>query len=99
MRILILVLSLSFLSISSCKKDDEYQSDGIITGQDLSLCGCCGGWFIEIDNTTYRFYELPQGSDFTLDNATFPVTVKLNWKMMDNACLGDEILIEDIVAN
>ena len=99
MKHLLLALSITLLTFSACNKDDAYQNTGIITGPDYSMCMCCGGWLIEIDNTTYRFYELPEGSDFNLEKPTYPIMVKLNWKMKDPTCMGDEIVLEDVIMN
>ncbi|MGB0931084.1 MAG: hypothetical protein ACPGVB_09930 [Chitinophagales bacterium] len=79
---LLLILS-SFLS--ACEK--EYTKDtGVITSPDSGYCGCCGGWFIEIDAKTYRFRELPENSNLDLENETLPLHVKLHWKKDDGSC-------------
>jgi hypothetical protein len=71
-------------------------SEGQIQGPDFSMCACCGGWFISIDNDRYRFYELSEESDLDLENETFPITVRLNWRKREHQCLGDEIIVEAI---
>lgn len=96
MKKLIFTFSLALFTFSSCYKDVSYKNNGIITGQDDRMCMCCGGWFIDIDNTTYRFYELPPSSELNLENKTYPILVKLNWIIKDETCLGDEIIVEDI---
>ena len=85
------------LSIASCSlEEDEFRSIGTITGYDTRECSCCGGFYIEIDNTTYRFYDLPNNSELNLENPTFPIYVKLDWTKDANACLGDEIIVSRI---
>jgi hypothetical protein len=73
-----------------------YHSTGKITGSDMRKCVCCGGWFIDFNDSTYRFYELPDNSDINLENAVFPIVVKLNWSVVNQPCLGDEIAISSI---
>jgi hypothetical protein len=84
--------------ISACA--DEVNSDfkdiGTITGEDFRRCMCCGGWFININSETYRFNELPENSDIDLSSEEFPIQVHLDWISVENACLGDEIIIERI---
>jgi hypothetical protein len=73
-------------------------SDGIITGPDLSMCPspCCGGWFIKIDTITYGFDSIPTNSNFTLENATFPIFVELDWERAKNICSNNRIVIKRI---
>jgi hypothetical protein len=68
-------------------------NSGAITGQDYRECACCGGFFIEIQNATYRFYKVPDNSNLNLENRDFPVYVELEWKKDPEACLGDEIIV------
>jgi hypothetical protein len=94
MKTMSYVLLIIFYCIlfSSCQEDD-FKSSGIITGYDIRECICCGGFFIDIENETYRFYEVPQNSRLNLDNPSFPIYVKLDWTKDPNACLGDEIIV------
>lgn len=76
-----------------CNEDDSMDS-GVITGIDVRECSCCGGFFIDIKDSTYRFQTLPAGSNIDLiNNPNFPINVELNWKMKDTLCLGDEIIV------
>jgi len=94
MKRIILVGIFLILGFSSCTEDEnEFMSNGTITGFDSRECVCCGGYFIVINDSTYRFFELPSGSKINLDNPTFPIYVKLNWAKADNVCLGDEIKV------
>ena len=82
------------LIISSCSADEnDNMSDGIITGIDVRECSCCGGYFIAIKDSTYRFYTLPAGNGVELENPVFPIYVKLEWAKADTVCLGDEIKV------
>ena len=96
MKLLIFAFSISILTFSSCTKSYKYENSGVITGQDGRYCGCCGGWFIDIDNTTYRFDQIPKNSNFNLENPTYPIEVKLNWELKDEQCMGVEIIVEEI---
>jgi len=85
------------LIISSCSTDEnEFMSNGTISGIDFRKCSCCGGYFIDINDSTYRFYTLPTGSEVTLENPVFPIYVKLDWAKADTVCLGDEIKVLNI---
>jgi hypothetical protein len=84
------------LILNSCLKENDFGQRGTITGIDLRECLCCGGWFININDSTYRFYQLPDQSNIDLQNANFPVRVILTWKKDPNACLSDEIIITRI---
>ncbi len=80
-----LILFTFLNSCSNSNEDNLFESNGIITGLDLRLCVCgCGGYFIEIDSTTYRFNEefLPENNlDLSVEN--LPLKVKLNWELED----------------
>ena len=71
-------------------------SEGKITGLNPRECMCCGGWNIEINNSTFRFYNLPENSNIDLLHESMPLYVELVWKKDKNGCLGDEILIDYI---
>ncbi len=88
-----LIFVLTFLN---CSTEPEFMNEGIVIGFDTRECICCGGYFIEIDNDTLRFYSLPDKCILRLNTETLPVKVLLNWKKDPNACLGDEILILQI---
>ena len=81
----------------SCKKEKHLMNEGKITGSDPRECMCCGGYYIDINKSTYRFYELPENCGIDLRNAKFPICVELDWKKVDPGCLGDEIIIKEIV--
>lgn len=81
------VFILLILSFISCKKDLEYNDSGLITGPDPRDCICCGGFFIEIGDSTYNFDHLPYSSNIDLVTASFPIFVNLDWQY-DRKC-GD----------
>ncbi len=90
-HLLTLILLLALLS--ACKQEPCYDDTGTILGHDYRKCMCCGGWFIEIDQDTLRFDQLPEGCTVDLDNPVFPVAVYLDWHPKDPRCMGDEIII------
>jgi hypothetical protein len=91
-----------FFSLTFCHKEHytDYTSSGIITGPDIRACACCGGWFIQIDSTTYEFDTLPDSSDINLEKETFPVYVKLDWQFPGTGyCPANKIIILRIKKN
>jgi hypothetical protein len=82
------ILLLFFLVIACNKENDDYKSVGTITGADYRMCACCGGWFINIDDAVYLFDTLPKDSNIDLATEKFPVTVRLDWKLISNSCSG-----------
>jgi len=73
--------------IASCENEDSFQSAGVITGPDIRECICCGGYFVEIEDTTYSFDVLPSSSKIDLTTDTFPINVNLDWSY-DKNCGG-----------
>jgi hypothetical protein len=103
----IVVFSMGLLCcVPACKKhcnnDDnngiKYQSSAQITARDFRKCSCCGGYFITIDATQYRFLSLPAGSSLNLEGETLPLNVELNWHHADTTspCSVDEIIVDGI---
>ena len=96
-----LILFFGLVVFTSCSDDDDsqnqFESTATISGFDLSLCACCGGWIIDINGQEpdKRFSELPQNSNIDLQNATFPLFVQLNWSESNDYC-GNGIIIESI---
>jgi hypothetical protein len=83
--LIFLVLILS-IGASSCKRENnKYMSEGIITGADIRMCACCGGWYITVDTANYEFTSLPENSNIDLQTSTFPLKVKLDWQFADRS--------------
>ena len=74
------------IGLTCCRNkiNNDYQSSGKIIGPDPRMCICCGGWQILIDKETYNFDSLPANSNIDLQKESFPVYVKLDWKMPGN---------------
>ena len=99
------LLFLSACSGSTETGEESFMATGLITRPDFRRCAhpCCGGWFIEIGEQEYRFFELPEGSDIELawNEDNFPIKVRLNWSDFeddthDMSCTDDLIVIEKI---
>ncbi len=74
----IIILLLVAIAMAGCEK--EYSRDrGQITGLDPTMCACCGGFFITIDDNIYRM-ELPEGTEPDFLDEPFPIDVRLTWK-------------------
>lgn len=95
MKNLIVIVCFLLTILVGCSKE-ESMDYGQITGPDMSLCFCCGGWFINIDGNTYRFFDIPENSNLDIENETFPINVRLDWNNDENQCMGDEIVISAI---
>lgn len=80
------VVFLVFIMIACTKKNGDYKSVGTITGIDGTMCGCCGGWIIIIEDARYLIDSMPKNSDLDLSKETFPITVKLDWQLVNNEC-------------
>lgn len=96
MKKLIIYVCILLLMSAGCEKDDDFSTAQIL-GADMALCPCCGGWLIKIDNKTYRFFNLPEDSNIDLETEIFPIDVSLEWTKDTSGCLGDEILIFEII--
>ena len=95
-KLLIIGIIVVFISCSDEDQEMGLTDVGTITAMDYRKCMCCGGWFIEINSETYRFNELPENSNLNLNNETLPIEVNLDWVVDENACLGDEIIVNRI---
>ena len=73
-------------------------NEGVLTGYDMRLCGCCGGIMISFSGTTAPYsgsYKLiSNGADFGFNGAEkFPIAVKIDW-VADSTSPCDKILIK-----
>ena len=74
--------------------NEKYMSIGKIIGGDPRECMCCGGWFILIDSVRYRFYQLPDSTNFKIDTCkTFPVYIDVDWTTPEKPCMSDLITV------
>jgi len=80
------IIFLVFIMIACTKENSDYKSVGTIVGIDGTMCGCCGGWIINIEDVRYLIDSMPENSGLDLAKETFPITVKLNWQLVSNGC-------------
>ena len=80
------MIFLVFILTTCTKESSYYKSYGTITGADPTMCACCGGWFINIENTQYRIVSMPDNFALELEKETFPVTVRLDWQLITTGC-------------
>ena len=77
-------------------------SNAEIIGYDHTMCPCCGGMEITIDNvanpngnTYFLASQIP--SNFSLgDNPKFPIAVRIDWKLDTTHCFGNYVDISRI---
>ena len=73
-------------------------STAVVTGADIRMCACCGGWFVTIDSIIYQFDALPSGSTVDLQKETFPLPVKIDWQLSDQAaCPNKKVIVQRLV--
>ena len=86
-RFILLLIIFSISIVISCEKTN-FKNTGTITGADMAMCACCGGYFIDIDGNKYRFEKTELPSDFTFEDKQLPFTVKLDWDLKPESCSG-----------
>ncbi|MCX6224153.1 MAG: PKD domain-containing protein, partial [Bacteroidia bacterium] len=84
---------------ASLKKPVSITDAATITGMDPRMCVCCGGWWICIRQDTLRFYDAPAAALAILEKATFPLAVHVKWTKKDPRCMGDEIIVLEMIIN
>jgi hypothetical protein len=85
------------LLTTSCKKEQPYMNDAIITGSDMRMCVCCGGLMITFNGETKPYtgdFKLIENSaDLGItEKDTFPIYVKVDWKV-DTTNICNHIII------
>jgi hypothetical protein len=97
-KVIVLICTV-FITFFCCQKEDShiYKSDGIITGPDIRMCACCGGYYIQIESVIYEFNSLPDNSNIDLQTESFPLFVKLDWQLANlTGCPDTKIIIQRI---
>jgi hypothetical protein len=88
MKQFFILLSFTVFGVQCCKNSDLVNTgDARLTGIDYRKCASpyCGGWFVEIDNDTLRFFETPAETDIDFnDELQFPIPVEIEWERYDN---------------
>jgi len=90
------LILLTIVAVISCdKKNDFFKSRGEIYSIDPTMCGCCGGWLIKIDDVVgYHFDGIPENSNFSLSFDSLPIIVNLDWQLINN--VNQELKIRKI---
>ena len=96
-KILFTFLVLFSMFFSACEEQSTFESEGLITGYDLSMCACCGGYIIVIDGETYRIWEFIDEANFVFDD--LPQPINLNWSFRVPSCASDYIVVESYELN
>lgn len=79
-----------------CNKATVAKDSATILGADYRKCGCCGGWFIEIEQDTFRFFEAPNNSNVDLNSTSYPLKVDVKWRELEDACMSDLIEVTSL---
>lgn len=53
-RIVPLIISLALIVQASCSEVKPSEKAATIRNVDYTMCGGCGGWFIQVDSASYR---------------------------------------------
>lgn len=95
---------LSILIWCACQKENQWL-DAQITGIDARKCacfgvrcGCCNGYWLSVQDTSYLFENLPKGSGIDLENSKFPLPVTVRFYQPTDSCSKQwgYIIIENI---
>jgi hypothetical protein len=89
------IILLVFIMLACSKENDNYRSNGVIIGYDISMCACCGGLIIIIDEVRYLIDSLPVDSGID-KAATYPFSVKLDWQLIKQGCPNNRISVQRI---
>ncbi len=78
-KIIFLIFLFTGIFFSCAEDENAFQSSAIINGPDIRECICCGGYLVEIGDSTYNFESLPASANIDLITETFPIAVNLDW--------------------
>lgn len=53
-RIVPLIISLALIGQVSCSEVKPSEKAATIRNVDYTMCGGCGGWFVQVDSASYR---------------------------------------------
>ncbi len=86
MKKLLFLLTTSFL-LSACDKKDSY-TKATVTGFDYTLCACCGGYYVKINDETFRATQYVENGILNTD--AFPIEVRIKYNTIDDKCGMDD---------
>lgn len=108
MKSISFLLFTAFLFFTACNKNANEKSavsasdnssvktTGTITGMNPDKCACCWGWLVDIGGKQYKFDKIPEGSSLNVNNITYPLNVKIEWKDAGGDCSGKLIEVLSI---
>jgi hypothetical protein len=98
-KALLVVLPAFLVACDGNSDGDKKFSRGKITGYDMTLCACCGGYVVEIDGGQYRFSEddIRGENPFNTWDIDYPVHVFIEWSAKNNDCSGHRIDVFKII--
>jgi len=82
MKKILFLLCLCFL-LSTCDKKDCY-TKATVTGFDYTLCACCGGYYVKINDETFRATQYVENAILKTDE--FPIEVKIKYTALEDKC-------------
>jgi hypothetical protein len=96
-----LLFLLAAITMTACDKTSLQSNGAQLIGIDFRKCASpfCGGWFVEIDGQTLRFFETPAETDIDFSgDLEFPIPVNVVWKKYENEWkdVADLIFVEQI---
>ena len=97
MKIVLSLLAI-WLCISCNKSDTPYsgfKSNATVTGEDYTMCACCGGYLITIGQDHYEFNNFP--ANCKVDSTHFPIKVALNWHSINSCGNLPRIILDSLV--
>jgi hypothetical protein len=97
MKKTLLIFSILLFFLSCNSNDDssvEFDSIGKIVSLDPSECACCGGYFIEINDEVYNYFD-NSSLDIDLSLVNLPIDIKLNWEIIGE-CINEIIDISEM---
>ena len=92
MKNILIVILTAIIFLTACNKSANQESavntsdnssvkaTGTITGMNPDKCACCWGWLVNIGGKEYKFDKIPEGSSLNVNNITYPLNVKIEWK-------------------
>ena len=93
------ILLLALCTCISCTKSNttysSFKSTATVTGEDYTMCACCGGYLITIGQDHYEFNNFP--AHCNIDSTHFPIKVALNWHSISSCSTIPHIMIDSLV--
>ena len=95
MKILFTFLVFFSLGIASCDKECDTDSAcehiAYLLHPDYRDCVCCTGWYVKVNEDTFKVYDLPQPDSVssTISKYGLPIKVELSYTDTTDMCGED----------